>query len=697
MKLKLIAASISIALLAACEQPANPSNQSAAPKAEAQKAEPKKQAAEKALSSGVFTENFDSSVRPQDDFYRYVNGTWLKNTQIPDDRSNYGSFTVLAEKAEQDIKAIIEESAADPNKKAGSDAQKVGDLFNSVMDTATLEKLGVAPLKPYLDDIAAIKDKQALAAYMATVAKRGATAPFGMFVNNDAKQPDTYIVYLTQTGLGLPGKEYYFKDDEKSVAIRDAYVKHIEAMYGLAGLSNGAEAAKNVLKLETEIADAHWSKVDNRNSIKTYNKKEIAKMSELAGNFDWAAFFKAAGINESHIIVRQPSYIEAFDGIWAKTSLEDWKTYLTWHLLTGNAELMNKAIEDENFAFYGKTLSGTPTQKPRWKRGVDAINGLLGEMVGKVYVAKHFKPEAKERMLQLVENLRAAYGEAIKQLDWLSEETKTQALDKLSKFTPKIGYPDEWKDYSKLSIASDALLDNYMKAREFNYNLQLGKLGKPIDRNEWFMTPQTVNAYYNPVMNEIVFPAAILQPPFFDMGADDAVNYGAIGGVIGHEMGHGFDDQGASYDGDGVLRNWWTENDLAEFKKRTGDLVKQYDGFEALPDTFVNGEFTLGENIGDLGGLTIAYKAYQMSKGDKPAPEMDKFTGDQRFFIGWAQVWARKYRDEELSRRISTDPHSPSEFRANGVLRNMPEFEKAFNLKEGDKLYLKPEERVKIW
>jgi predicted metalloendopeptidase len=358
---------------------------------------------------------------------------------------------------------------------------------------------------------------------------------------------------------------------------------------------------------------------------------------------------------------------------------------------------MNKALDDENFAFYGQVLQGTPEQLPRWKRAVNAVNGLLGEVVGKVYVAKHFKPEAKARMMELVENLREAYRQSILELDWMGEETKQQALDKLSKFKPKIGYPDKWKDYSKLTIEPGKLLENYMAAREFNFNLQRDKLGKPIDRDEWFMTPQTVNAYYNPVMNEIVFPAAILQPPFFDMDADDAVNYGGIGAVIGHEMGHGFDDQGASYDGDGVLRDWWTEQDKKEFKARTEALASQYDQFEPLPGVHVNGKFTLGENIGDLGGLTIAYKAYKLSLGNKPAPVIDGFTGDQRFFIGWAQVWARKYRDEELKRRINVDPHSPSEYRTNGVVRNMPEFIEAFNVKEGDGLYLPPEQRVKIW
>ncbi len=689
MKLKLLSASLSMALLVGCgdqNTPAQTDNKTEVSKAEV------------SLTSGVIGANFDKAVRPQDDFYRFVNGTWLSNTEIPADRSNYGTFTALADKAQEDVRTIIEESASAKDLEKGSDAQKVGDLYNSVLDTAVLETLGVEPLKPYFAEIDAIKTKSDLAAYFALVSKRGSTVPFGMYVNNDAKDPSQYIVYMYQSGLSLPNKEYYFENNESSQSIRDAFVTHIETMFGLAGLANGQSAAKDIMALETAIASGHWNKEDSRNSVKTYNKHEIAKLNELAADFDWTAFFDATGISgETHIIVRQPSYLTAFNAVFNDTAIETWKTYLTWHLLTGNAGLMNAALDDENFKFFGSKLSGTPEQQPRWKRGVNAVNGLLGEVVGKVYVSKHFKPEAKARMMTMIENLREAYRQGILELDWMGEDTKKQALDKLAKFNPKIGYPDAWRDYSALVIEPGQLVKNYMSAREFNYNTQLGKLGKPIDKNEWFMTPQTVNAYYNPVMNEIVFPAAILQPPFFDMSADDAVNYGGIGAVIGHEMGHGFDDQGASYDGDGVLRDWWTEQDKAEFKNRTAALGAQYDEFEPLPGVHVNGEFTMGENIGDLGGMTIAYKAYQLSLNDKPSVELDGFTGEQRFFIGWAQVWARKYRDEEMKRRIKTDPHSPSEYRANGVLRNMPEFVAAFDVKEGDALFLAPEKRVKIW
>jgi len=700
MKLKLLSMSVAVALLASCGQ----ESATEQPKAEAAKtqsvAEQKdaKATAPVELQSGLTLDNFDRSVRVQDDLYRFVNGTWLSKTEIPSDKSNYGTFTALADKAQEDLRKIIEASAAAKDLEPGSNEQKVGDLYNSVLDVDTLNQRGLEPLKPYLAEIEAIKDKQQLVEYFAKVPKLGSSAPIGMWVNNDAKDPTQYIMYMTQSGLSLPNKDYYFDEDETHESIRQAFVKHVETMFNLAGLPKGAEAAKDIMALEMAIANAHWNKEDNRNSVKTYNKYALKQMSELTDAIDWNAYFTAMGVaDQSNLVVRQPSYITALGTIVKDTSLDAWKTYLTWHLLTGNASLLTSELDQENFAFYGKTLQGTPEQLPRWKRGVNAVNSLLGEVVGKVYVAKYFKPEAKQRMMELVENLREAYRQSIIELDWMGEETKKQALDKLSKFRPKIGYPDKWQDYSNLTITKGKLLENYMSARQFNFNEQRDKLGKPIDRDEWFMTPQTVNAYYNPVMNEIVFPAAILQPPFFDMNADDAVNYGGIGAVIGHEMGHGFDDQGATYDGDGVLRDWWTAQDKEEFKARTTKLAAQYDEFEPLPGVHVNGEFTLGENIGDLGGLTIAYKAYQLSKEGKPAPVLDGFTGDQRFFMGWAQVWARKYRDAEMKRRINVDPHSPSEYRSNGVVQNMPEFMAAFDVKPGDELYLEPEKRVKIW
>lgn len=652
----------------------------------------------KLLSSGVTLNNFDTTVKPQDDLFRYVNGTWLKNTEIPADKSNYGSFTVLADNAREDMRTIIESSAKQKDATEGSDAQKVGDLYNSYMNVALLESLGMKPLAEPLDVIDSISDKASLASYFAKAQMTGSDSPFGFFVNNDSKQPDRYITFFVHSGLGLPDRDFYFKEDDNSVKIRKDYVQHIEKMFTLAGFASPAKSAKTVMALETRIAEAHWKRVDRRNRDLTYNKYKVEELNKLMPDFNWDGYLTASGIaSEKETIIRTPSFYEKFNTIFKETSLEDWKTYQRWHLLTSYSSLLTKALDQENFAFYGTKLQGTEQQEVRWKRAVSAVNSLLGEMVGKVYVEKHFKPEAKKRMTAMVENLREAYRLSILDLEWMGEETKQEALVKLEKFNPKIGYPNKWRDYSKLTIDSQDLVGNFMRARLFNNQLQIDKLGKPIDKDEWFMTPQTVNAYYNPSLNEIVFPAAILQPPFFNMEAEDAVNYGGIGAVIGHEMGHGFDDQGAKSDGDGALRNWWTETDLKEFQERTSKLATQFDGFEALPGEFVNGKFTLGENIGDLGGLTIAYKAYQLSLKGKEAPVMDGFTGDQRFFIGWAQVWARKYREENLRQRITTDPHSPSEFRTNGVVRNMPEFIEAFDVSEKDKLFLPEDERVKIW
>ena len=430
----------------------------------------------------------------------------------------------------------------------------------------------------------------------------------------------------------------------------------------------------------------------------SYNKIETAKLSELTKSFNWIAYLQHAGIgNETNTIIREKTYFEKFSKLFTKTSVDDWKIYFKWTLINSAAGLLSNEIDSQNFAFYGTTLNGTPEQEVRWKRAVGSVNSLLGEVVGKIYVKKHFKPEAKARMITMVENLRTAYGDAIKGLEWMSEETKKQALDKLAKFNPKIGYPNKWRDYSALEIDANDLTGNYKRASIFNHHNQLNKLGKPINRDEWFMSPQTVNAYYNPSMNEIVFPAAILQPPFFNMEADDAVNYGGIGGVIGHEMGHGFDDQGAKSDGDGVLRNWWTEKDLKEFETRTKKLADQYSEFEPLPGEHINGEMTLGENIGDLGGLTIAHRAYKLSLEGKESPVIDQFNGEERFFMGWAQVWAYKFREEALRNRLKTDPHSPAPYRGNGTLMNMPEFMKAYGVKAGDGMYREPEERVKIW
>ncbi|MBD3666569.1 MAG: M13 family metallopeptidase [Kangiella sp.] len=695
---KLLISSVCLAVLAACnsgteEQKAS---QETAKQEVAEQTSTTATQAEQKLVSGIDKSHFDTSVRPQDDLFRHVNGKWLNEFEIPADKSNYGAFTMLAEQAREDVNAIIEE-AANSNAEQGSDAQKVGDLYQSYMNEELLEELGTKPLQPELEKIAAIKDLSDLSEYIA-YAQMISEAPFSTYVYIDAKEPDTYITQMSQNGLGLPSRDFYLKEDEKSEEIRQKYVEHMAEMFELAGVENGAEKANTVMEIEMQIAEKHWPKEKLRNPVARYNKMSFEELQNTIPNLDWNRWSKTAMLEGiDNVIVGQPDYFAAVNDMLKEISIDDWKTYYQWHLISDSARFLNKAIAEESFRFNQGVLSGVEEQEPRWKRAVNVINGTLGEVVGKIYVEKHFKPEAKERMKELVENLRTAYAQGIKELDWMGEETKKQALDKLAKFTPKIGYPDKWKDYSALEIKADDLFGNMKRATMVEVKRNREKLGQPIDRTEWFMTPQTVNAYYNPVMNEIVFPAAILQPPFFNMEADDAVNYGGIGAVIGHEMGHGFDDSGSQYDGDGKLRNWWTEADLEEFTKRTDKLVAQYSDFTVLDGVHVNGEFTQGENIGDLGGLTIAYKAYQISKNGEPAPVIDGMTGDQRVFYGWAQVWRRKYRDEELRKRIDTDPHSPSEFRANGTVMNMPEFHEAFDVKPGDKMYLKQEERVKIW
>lgn len=694
MKKTILASAVCMALVSACseQQPSGAQTDTQADKVEKQQAVPK------VLKSGIELANMNTQVRPQDDFYRYVNGAWLDKTEIPADKSNYGSFTMLRDKSREDVKAIIEETSKLTNVEKGSDAQKVGDLYRSYMDTAKLDELGIKPIQAELDKISNLKDHDQIAAYFAQTQINNTDSPFGFFVNNDSKEPTKYIIYMSQSGLGLPTKEHYEKTDEKSVKLREDYLAHLTKMLSLTGFNNAAEDAQKIMALETSLANIQWTRKESRDRNKTYNKFELAKLSELAPGINWQTYFSTAGVSsEKEIIIRQPSYLEALSKLFKETSVEDWQRYLKWTLINAASPILSSELDQANFDFYSKTLRGTEEQEARWKRGVTAVNQLLGEVVGKIYVEKHFKPEAKARMVGLVENLREAYRTAIIDLDWMSEETKKQALDKLAKFNPKIGYPDKWRDYSSLEISADDLFGNYQRAAQFNYNRQINKLGKPIDKSEWFMSPQTVNAYYNPVMNEIVFPAAILQPPFFNMEADDAVNYGGIGGVIGHEMGHGFDDQGAKSDGDGVLRNWWTDKDLEEFKIRTGKLASQYSEFEPLPGEHIDGELTLGENIGDLGGLTIAHRAYMLSLKDQPAATIDGFSGEQRFFMGWAQVWAYKYREQAMSLQIKRGPHSPANFRGNGPLMNMPEFMKAYEVKPTDGMYRKPEDRVKIW
>ena len=653
--------------------------------------------AEKPLELGIELANMDSSVRPQDDFYYHVNGTWLATTEIPGDKSNYGSFSQLYDESQKAMKTALENAAANKSAEKGSDEYKIGAFYKSYMNKNARNELGVTPLQPSLDSIDSVKSKSDLISLMASIQQQGGTLPFGWFINNDAKNSSEYALYLSQSGLGLPDRDYYLKDDEKFTKIRASYEQYITDVLAKAGVKEAAQAAASVLALEKTIADAQWSRVQSRDATKSYNKMTLAEADKLAGELDLSTFFKEAGVITADIIVRQPSFLEALGSIYQNTDLATWKNYLKFHFVSGYAQLLNDDLVDLKFNFYSTTLRGVEEQAPLWKKAVDASNSVLGEILGKVYVKDNFPPEAKARMEELVDNVIKGYSVAIEGLDWMGPETKIAAQEKLDKFIPKIGYPDKWKDYSELEINSDELVGNYIRYSQWAYKDMIAKLGKPVDRSEWYMTPQTVNAYYNPVNNEIVFPAAILQPPFFNLEADDAVNYGAIGAVIGHELGHGFDDQGSKYDGDGNLRNWWTESDLKQFEERSGALVEQFNKYKPFDDANVNGELTLGENIGDLGGLTVAYKAYQLSLGDNKAPVIDGYTGDQRFFMGWSQIWRRNYRDEELRNRLMTDSHSPSHYRLIGILSNMPEFYEAFDVKEGDKMYIKPEDRVKIW
>ncbi len=662
-----------------------------------QKTEKSETVVERKLHSGIILRNMDTLVKPGENFTAFVNGSWMKNTEIPEDKSSYGVGEIVNDKAEEDVKAIIEESAKGEFKD-GSNEQKIGDYYASYMDMKTRDAKGIQPLQPELSRIDKISNYADLAAYFGQAARRGIRTPLSVGVVEDFKDPTKYMLYTWQSGIGLPEREYYFLTDAKSKSIRDKYVAHISKMFELANIPNAADKAKKIMALETLMASKHMKKEETRDMVKMYNKFSIADFTTKSPSLNLSAILQNAGIKgEDSIIVTQVDFTQSLEQIVKSTPIDTWKDYLKWTAIDNAASYLNTAMDDQNFEFYGKVLEGKLKQQPRWKRAVNEVNSGLGEIVGEVYVKKHFSPEAKERMTDLVKNLLKAYEESIKSLQWMSAETKKEALNKLSKFTPKIGYPDKWRDYSALKVVEGDLYGNILRATEFEYNRQINKLGKPVDRTEWGMTPQTVNAYYNPLLNEIVFPAAILQPPFFDLNAEDAINYGGIGAVIGHEIGHGFDDQGSTFDGDGVMRNWWTEQDMTAFKKLTGALVSQYNEFKVFPDLNVNGAFTLGENIGDLGGLTIALKAYKMSLNGKKSPVMDGYTGEQRVFIGWAQSWLSKAREESLRNQVASDPHSPAEFRVNGIVRNIPEWYEAFDVKPGDALYLAPEKRVKIW
>ena len=681
----------SLSLTAFAGSPPQPSP--AAPAATAAAAAP----AGEARRSGVLLGNFDQGVRPQDDLYRYVNGTWLAKTEIPADKSNYGSFTRLQDDVEKHLKVIAEEAAA-AGAKPGSDTQLIGDFYASFMDEARAEQLGLAPLGPEFARIAAIEDRGMLLDYLAHAGRVGIATPLRAGIRPDAKRPDVYTVYTGQAGLAMPDRDYYLKEDARFVEFRAKYLAYITDVLTMAGHKDAAAAARRVMDFETRLAQASWPRVDLRDPNKTYNPFDLAGATKVSSGLDWNRYLEGLGIKgQQQLIVGQPSFAADLGKALDDVPLQTWQDYLQVRVIDSFAPYLHAAVVKRNCDFYGRTLSGTPELEPRWKRGLDEAQRAMGDLLGEQYVARHFPPEAKARMDELVANLRKAFAASIDELEWMGPETRREAHAKLAAFTVKIGYPEKWKEYPGLVASREDLVGNVLRAREVNTNRELAKLGKPVDRTEWFMTPQTVNAYYSPLGNEIVFPAAILQPPFFDMYADDAVNYGGIGAVIGHEISHGFDDQGRKYDGQGVLRDWWTTEDNERFQKRAGQLVEQYSAFSPLPGANVNGQFTLGENIGDLSGLAVAYKAHRLSLDDRTAPVLDGFSGDQRFYIGWAQVWARKYRDDELRKRLLTDPHSPSEYRCNGIARNMPQFMQAFGVKPGDQLYLPPEQVVRIW
>jgi putative endopeptidase len=647
------------------------------------------------LPSGIHTDELDSTIRPQDDLFRHVNGKWIERTEIPSDKARYGSFYLLAEEAEKAVRdIIIEAQTAEP----GTEERKFGDVFASFMDEAAVEVLGAAPLAPLLAHVDPITSVDALLPVIGRLERGGTSGFLQAFVDNDPGNPERYLVFLEQGGLGLPDESYY--KEEKFAEIRTAYLAFLEKMFALAGLEDAGARATRVFDLETTIASHHWDNVRSRDSEATYNLVEWSEVVSTSPLLDsWLEAMDVPAGAFAEVVVRQPSFVEGLASLFTAEHLEAWKDWLRWQIIRSNAAYLSSEFVEANFDFYGKTLTGTPEMRARWKRGVSLVEGSLGEAVGRTYVERHFKPEAKVAMDELVANLVEAYRQSIMNLAWMGEETRERAIDKLDKFTPKIGFPVKWRDYSSLEIDATDLLGNVAAVNEFEFQRELGKIGKPLDRDEWFMTPQTINAYYNPGFNEIVFPAAILQFPFFDEGRDAAANYGAIGAVIGHEIGHGFDDQGAKYDGDGRLTDWWTADDKAAFEKLTGSLIEQYSALAPaqVPEHHVNGALTIGENIGDLGGLSIAWKAYVLSLGGEEPPVVDGLTGPERFFLSWAQAWQIKLRDEEAIRLISIDPHSPNEFRCNQIVRNIDEFYTTFGVTASDALWLDPSERVTIW
>ncbi len=684
--------------VASCAAPAAPSVTTAPNVAEAKPAMETATARKspKLGAFGVDLTGMEPSVRPGQDFYTFAGARWLRDNQIPSDRSRWGMFDALREEADVNVRKLLDEQAGSQGE-LGSSAAKAVSYYTTYVDAAGIDQKGFAPVQADLDAIAAAKTHAAIATLMARP-ELGLQSPIGAQVTIDEKDPDRYVVAIGHSGLGLPEREFYLKDDAQFQEIRKKYELHIAKVLTMVGDKKATANAAAILALETKIATCHWPIADRRERDKIYNPRSLVELQKESPTFPWKPFLSTAGYgNEPKFIVQENTAMPKLAKLFSATPVAQWKAYLTYHLLHASADVLPASLDEENFDFHGRILNGQPQQRERWKRGVLAVNGALGDAVGELYVARYFQPKAKAQMDRLVENLRQGYAIRIKGVDWMTPETKKLALEKLATFRPKIGYPAKWKTYETLEVSAGDAYGNRKRATAWQHEYYRAKLGKPTDRDEWFMTPQTVNAYYNPTFNEIVFPAAILQPPFFDPEADDAVNYGSIGGVIGHEMGHGFDDQGAKSDAMGVLRTWWAPADVDAFKKRTDALADQYATFEPLPGLKVNGRLTLGENIGDIGGLTVAYEAYQIALNGSPAPVIDGYTGDRRFFLGWAQVWRTLYRDQALRNQVMSDPHSPAMYRVNGVVRNLDAWYSAFDVKEGDPLYLAKDQRIKIW
>ena len=689
---KLIVPSLLAITLVACTQSEKPKGETEPAKVEA----PVEVKTAELGTFGIDIDSMNTTVKAGDNFFEYVNGTWLTETEIPADKSRFGSFDMLRDRSDEHVKKIIEAAAA-KGAPAGSEEQKIGDFYGAFMDMDAIEAADLAPIQADLDRIRAANTLEDVAKIMGDPTM-GVSSPVAGWVDVDFKDIDNYIFYVTQSGLGMPNRNYYFDEGEKADQLRADYVAFLTAMLTEAGVEDPAASAARVMALETRMAEKHWEPAKRRDRSLTYNKMTVEELVDYAPGMPWTTMMDAVGLgDQKSFIIRENDALQGLAAIYGDTPVDTWKDYMLAHYVSGMAAYLPKRVDDARFAFYGKSLRGTEEQRDRWKRAVGQIDGYMGEMVGKVYVEKHFPPDSKAQMLDLVENLRSAFKDGINNLEWMGEETKVEAQDKLRKFNPKIGYPDEWTDYSTLSVDRDDLIGTIKSANAWQWNDMIGKLGGPIDRGEWGMNPQTVNAYYRPSLNEIVFPAAILQAPFFDPNADPAVNYGGIGAVIGHEMGHGFDDQGRKTDGNGEQRDWWSESDAESYTARAKTLADQYSEFEPLPGEFVNGELSLGENIGDLTGITMAYAAYKKSLNGEEAPIIDGLTGDQRFFLAYAQIWKGKYRDDAMRSQVKNGPHSPVQYRANGIVRNFDAWYDAFNVQPGDALYIPPEKRVKIW